>query len=175
MDPYAITASALTAQRLRMNVISGNLANANTTRQADGSRGAYRRKNVIFTPIGQDDNAAKKFTGHRSSSGDLGLRGGGGVSLTADGRPYLQAGVSHNASIGEGVQVVEVTDDTDVPMRRVFDPSHPDSDDDGYVEMPNVNPVNEMIDLISASRAYQANVTAFQSYKSMQQATIEQL
>lgn len=177
MDGYAITASALTAQRLRMNVISSNLANANTTRKADGTPGAYRRKNVVFAPIGSTSTeAAKPFTSHKATSmGDLSMRPGGGVSLTSDGRPYLQAGVSATQEVGEGVQVMEITDDTDAPMQKIFNPTHPDADESGYVEMPNVNPVNEMIDLISASRAYQANVTAFQSYKAMQQATIDQM
>ncbi len=174
MDSYSITASALTAQRLRMNVISGNLANANTTRQEDGTPGAYRRKNVVFTPIASNSTAASKFTNH-TNKGDMRMQGNSGRSLTADGRTYMQAGVFHSEQVGEGVQVMEITDDTDNPMRKVYDPSHPDSDDTGYVELPNVNVVNEMIDLISASRAYEANVTAFQSYKAMQQATIDSM
>lgn len=175
MDSFDITASALTAQRLRMDTISSNLANVNTTRQADGSIGAYHRKNVIFAPLLQQ--AANRFgvpfpTG--DGSGSLPLKPApSGFSIGPDGKPMLMASVSQRNFGGAGVQVTEVTDDHKTPMRMIYDPSHPDANKEGYVEMPNVNVVTEMVDMISASRAYEANVTALQSVKGMNQAALE--
>ena len=85
----------------------------------------------------------------------------------------LMASVSQRSFGGAGVQVTEVTDDHKTPMRMIYDPSHPDANKEGYVEMPNVNVVTEMVDMISASRAYEANVTALQSVKGMNQAALE--
>lgn len=133
-DAIDISASGLSAERLRMDVVAENLANANTTRTADG--GPYRRKNVV-----------------------LEQQGGGFASALARAR---------------GVQVSAIVEDP-TPPRRVYDPGHPDADADGYVEMPNVNPVTEMVDLITASRAYEANVTAMQTAKQMFTKTLEVL
>lgn len=163
MDIYDITASALTAQRLRLDTISSNLANANTTRGPNGEVSPYRRKNVVFAPlmrehlqqVGSDLNAARMTT-----------TGPNGV-------PVLQAGVSQTMQSGVGVQVVAISEDTETPTRKVYDPSHPDADDTGFVEYPNVNMVTEMVDMISATRAYEAVVTAFQSTKSMNEAVID--
>jgi len=132
------SASALTAQRLRMDVISENIANVNTTRTEDGT--PYRRKTVIFEAMNGNtpfstylSNASKKLIGSRSS---------GGVRVTA---------------------IVE--DQT--PFKSVYDPGHPDADENGMVQMPNVDVVTEMVNLISASRAYEANVTSIDTTKSM--------
>ena len=119
-----IGASALTAQRLRMDIISQNIANANTTRTDDGT--PYRRRVVLF----------------RESS---------------DGIPfseYLTAS-SKARYFGKGVKVSRIVEDSS-PFRRVYDPGHPDADEDGYVEMPNVDVVTEMVNMISATRAYEA-------------------
>jgi flagellar basal-body rod protein FlgC len=129
-----ISASGLTAQRLRMDVISNNIANVNTTRTAQG--GPYRRKRVIF----QEKRSEPNF------------------------RELLQNTLLNAA--GEGVRVVAIEEDN-APFRLVYDPSHPDADEDGYVRMPNVYIVTEMIDMISATRSYEANVTAINSVKSM--------
>ena len=175
MDSYDITASALTSQRLRMDTISSNLANVNTTRKADGTIGAYRRKNVVFAPI--LEQAGNRFgvpfaTG--DGSGSMPMKPApSGVSIGPDGKPMLMASVSQNSFGGAGVQVVQVADDQKTPMHMVYDPSHPDANDKGYVEMPNVNVVNEMVDMISASRAYEANVTALQSLKGMNQSALQ--
>lgn len=129
------SASGLTAERLRMDVISNNIANANTTRTAEG--GAYRRRVVVFEPRdGNESSFAKTFSKELASQA------------------------------GQGVKAMGiVTDDT--PMRMVYEPGHPDANQDGYVEMPNLNIVSEMVDMITASRAYEANVTALNSAKSM--------
>jgi flagellar basal-body rod protein FlgC len=134
LDPLAISASALAAQRARMNLIAENLAQADTTRTPEG--GPYRRRKVIFET--QD--------------------GGFGGLLGAE--------------AGRGVRVVG-TIDAQTPFRRVHQPGHPDADPDGYVTFPNVNPMIEMVDLMAATRAYEANVTAIQVLKSMMQKALE--
>ena len=134
-DGLEISASGLTAERLRMDVTAENLANAQTTRGADGQ--PYRRKEVILQERG----------------------GGFGGQL--------------EAAMG-GVEVAGIAQDQ-TPLKRVYDPGHPDAADDGYVSMPNVDPVTEMVDLISASRAYEANVTAMQTAKAMFAKTLELL
>ncbi len=142
-DALNISASGLTAQRLRMNVTSANLANAQTTRTPEG--GAYRRQNVVL----QESSGAGSFAG--ALAGALG--GGGGPA---------------------GVEVAAIVPDT-TPPRQVYEPGNPEANQQGYVEMPNVNPVEEMTDLIDASRSYQANVTAMQTTKQVFSKTIELL
>ena len=129
-----ISASALTAERLRMDVVAENLANAQTTRGADGQ--PYRRKEVVLQE----------------------RAGGFGAQLDR----------------AMGVEVAGVVEDQ-TPLKRVYDPGHPDADAQGYVSMPNVDTVTEMVDLISASRAYEANVTAMQAAKQMFAKTLDLL
>jgi flagellar basal-body rod protein FlgC len=137
-----ISASGLTAQRLRMDVSSANLANAQSTQTPEG--GAYRRQVVVL----QEQSAESTFAGALA-----GALGSGGPA---------------------GVQVAAIVPDT-TPLRRVYEPGNPQADERGYVEMPNVNPVEEMTDLIDASRSYQANVTAMQTTKQVFAKTIELL
>lgn len=134
IDAMNISASGMTAQRLRMDVISQNIANASTTRDENGN--VVRRKIVLFEERNQSQFS--KILGGKMSE-----------------------------SMGNGVRVTEVKDDTTTPMNIVYDPSHPDADKEGYVTYPNINTVTEMANLIDASRAYEANVTAFNSIKSM--------
>ena len=134
---FNINASGLTAQRYRMDVISENVANASTTRTADGT--PYRRKVVSFEEKG---------------------------GQTAFSRVLGEAAYSHGYS-GQGVKVSGLYQDYETEMKKVYDPSHPDADDDGYVTYPNVNIITEMTNLIDASRAYEANSTAFSASKSM--------
>jgi flagellar basal-body rod protein FlgC len=134
-DALDASGSALSAERLRMDVTSENLANAQSTRGADGT-GPYKRKQVVLEQAG-------------SSFADS-----------------LQA--------ARGVRVAGIVEDS-TPPRRVYDPGHPDADAQGYVTMPNVNTVTEMTDLIGASRAYEANVTAMQTAKSMFARTLDLL
>ena len=129
-------ASGLTAERLRMDVISNNIANANTTRTERG--GAYHRRFVVFEPRG---TGKKTFNDFLERSMDK-----------------LKA--------GEGVRAVMIREDNEQgPL--VYDPGHPDANAEGYVERPNVNVVAEMVDMITASRAYEANATAINAAKSM--------
>lgn len=125
-------ASGLTAERLRMDVISNNIANVNTTRTAEG--GPYRRELVVFEPRSAENSFANVLSSQMGQE--------------------------------NGVRVTGITKDTS-PLRMVYDPSHPDADATGYVAMPNVNVVTEMVDMITASRSYEANVTVINSAKSM--------
>ena len=142
-DALGISGSGLTAQRLRMDVTAENLANAQSTRDANGQ--PYRRKDVVL-----QEASPSGFAGALQSA---------------------QAGAS---GAGSGVQVAGIVADPS-PGRRVYDPGHPDADAKGYVTLPNVNPVTEMTDLIDASRAYEANVTAMQSAKQMFSKTLDLL
>lgn len=130
-----INASGMSAERLRLDVISENIANADTTRTKEG--GPYVRKNVIFT---EKVSTADSF-------GEV-------LNRTISG-------------IGNGVKVTAITKDTDTDMNLVYEPSHPDADENGYVLYPNVNIVTEMTDLIDASRAFEANATAFEASKNV--------
>lgn len=136
------TASALTAQRLRMDVISSNMANVDSTRTADG--GPYRRKMVVMQPK----------EGQFSSFLNAAMNKGQG------------------STIGNGVKVTEIREDQ-TPFKLVFDPEHPDANEDGYVELPNVDPLREMVDLISATRSYESNVTVFNASKGMLMKALE--
>ncbi len=128
-------ASGMTAERLRMDVISNNLANVNTTRTKAG--GPYRRKYVVFEPNsdGQNNDFFSIFSQEMNKP-------------------------------GTGVKAVRIGED-ESPFKLKYDPGNPDADKDGYVRMPNVNVVSEMTDMITASRAYEADVTSISAAKGM--------
>ena len=136
---FDISASGLTAQRYRMDIISQNVANANTTRTENGD--PYVRKVVYFE--------------------EKGIR-------NSDTFSHVLSSVSKNYA-GKGVKVAKVLEDNVTPQNMVYDPSHPDADENGYVMYPNVNIITEMTNLIDASRAYEANATAFDAAKAMTQ------
>lgn len=125
----------MTAQRYRMDIISENVANANTTRTEDGT--PYVRKVVTFEQKGDQTTFSRVLNSELTSYS------------------------------GQGVSVSGVYEDQSTDMSMVYDPSHPDSDENGYVTYPNVNIVTEMTNLIDASRSYEANATAFSASKSM--------
>jgi len=137
-----IAASGLSAQRTRMNTIASNLANARTTQTAEG--GPYRRLDPVFRAV----PVATRFQ-------DLVRNGGSG-------------GAGEQAYM---VAVPEVRQDAN-PPQRLYDPSHPDADAEGYVELPNVQVVEEMVNMITASRAYEAGVTVMQTVKGMARSAI---
>ena len=151
LSSFDISGYGLSAQRVRVNTISSNIANANTTRTDEG--GPYRRKEVIFKALNFDKmlNAklAESENFHKYEDPlDEGAKGEKAI-------PSLTSVVIDKI----------VRDDKNFKLK--YDPSHPDADANGYVAYPNVNPVVEMADLIEATRAYQANVSAFQSAKNM--------
>jgi flagellar basal-body rod protein FlgC len=133
-----ISASGLTAQRQRIEVISSNLANANTTRTSDG--GPYRRKDLVFEAGSVESSFATAL--------DSEMQG------------------------RSGVQVVGVYEDN-TPFIRRYDPSHPDANEEGYVLMPNVNPIEEMVNLVSATRSFEANTQAVNAIKEIAQKSVE--
>lgn len=132
-----ISASALSAERTRINLISSNLANVNSTKTPEG--GPYRRKDAVFTATQAE--------------------GGFGAALG-------------KASAARKVEVSQIREDPN-PPRMQYDPSHPDADAQGYVAYPNINVVEEMADMVTATRSYEANVTAAQAAKSMALKTLE--
>jgi len=137
-NSFQISASALTAQRLRMDVIASNIANAESTRASfvDGRWVPYQRKLVVMESSPPQQTFASVF--------DQALQ----------------------SNVGQGVRVTKITHDTE-PFKRVYLPTHPDADEAGYVSMPNVDLLKEQVDLLGASRSYEANVTALNASKSM--------
>lgn len=131
---FEINASGMTAERLRLDVISQNIANSSTTRTGDGT--PYRRKVVTFS---EKNNTA--FANILSNA--------------------------HSSYAGRGVKVSSISEDTSTDFIRKYDPAHPDADADGYVLYPNVNTITEMTNMIDASRAFEANITAFNTSKSI--------
>lgn len=131
----SVAASALSAERTRIEVAVSNLANAESSRGADGR--PYRRRDVVLetAPVSSFDSAL------------------GAASAT-------------------GVKVAAIVEDTG-PARRRYDPSHPDADGEGFVALPNVNPAEEMVDMVGASRAYQANLTAINLIRDLVQRSLE--
>ncbi|MEW5819600.1 MAG: flagellar basal body rod protein FlgC [Cyanobacteriota bacterium] len=173
-----INASALTAQRMRMDTIASNLANANSTRKSDGTLGAYRRREVVFAPILNQAMEGGSAIGSNFNGANLAAETAvnpsvSGVEFNSSGRPLIKGGISINEGVlGQGVQVVNIVEDTENPTRVIYNPGHPDADENGYVEMPNINVVNEMVDMISATRAYEANLSVVQNFKNMYKATL---
>lgn len=151
-----ISASGLRGQRTKMDVVSRNLANAETTRTADGT--PYRRQRAIFEQV-----LGSKLERNAQRLGQAG--GGNRLAVTSPG--HMTGGGSRSETVGGGIQSdVSVALDAS-EFRVVYDPGHPDADAEGYVLMPNVNPITEMVDMITASRAYEANISAVQTAKEM--------
>ena len=139
---FNTSASALTANRLRMDVVSSNIANAETTRSefVDGEWQPYKRK-VVQLQENSFESQLQKAMGTQDSS-------------------------------SEGVKVESIREDQE-PFKLVYNPTHPDANEEGYVEMPNIDIVKEMVDMMSASRSYEANVTALNATKSMYMKALE--
>jgi flagellar basal-body rod protein FlgC len=148
------------AQRIRQNTISSNLAHAETTRTAEG--GPYRRQFVVF-----EAQSNRKDT--RILNEKVSLYG---ARTHENHLPIPPSNFPRDERFfGRGVDVAEIRSDTR-PPRLEYDPSHPDADEEGYVAMPNVNVIEEMTDMIAATRAYEANVTAFDAIKGMLMQTV---
>ena len=145
MTALEVSASGLDAQRIRMNIAAMNLANIHTTRTK--SSGPYRRKSVIFEAV----PVQNPFDRILQAS-------------------MLMPGYSRQGNLFSeppmGVHVVDIVDDNR-GFKKIFEPSHPDADKDGYVMLPNINVIEEMVNMLMASRSYEANITAFQATKNM--------
>jgi flagellar basal-body rod protein FlgC len=135
-EALRIGSSGLTAQRLRLDLISNNIANAQTTRTENG--GAYQRQDAVFMPEEQNASLPQSIAARRNQL----------------------------SSLQGGVRVAEITTDTETGP-RVYDPTHPDADEDGYVTYPNVDIVVEMTNMLSATRSYEANLASIEAVKRM--------
>ena len=134
---FDISASGMHAQKVKMNTIASNIANINTTRNPDGSPGVYVRKDVTFKAIYQDR-----------------------LGSTAPAFP------DDERELAQGVEVAEITNSPD-PYKTIYDPSNPEADEDGFVTLPNINIVEEMVNMVTASRAYEANSATAETTKGM--------
>lgn len=139
------TASALTAQRLRMDIVSANMANAETTRATfeNGEWQPYRRKAVVL-----QTQENERFSN------------------------LLHTAMGKSTDVGNGVHVKRIVED-ETPFKLVYNPEHPDANEEGYVQMPNVDPLREMVDLLSVTRSYEANVTVLNASKGMLMKALE--
>ncbi|MCO4850830.1 flagellar basal body rod protein FlgC [Bacillus vallismortis] len=139
-----VSASALTAQRVRMDVVSSNLANMDTTRakQVNGEWVPYKRKMVSLQSKGESFSS------------------------------ILNSQMSGSGNAGNGVKVSKITEDGS-DFNLVYDPTNPDANAEGYVQKPNVDPLKEMVDLVSSTRSYEANVTAMNATKGMLMKALE--
>lgn len=160
LNSFDISGYGLSAQRFRLNLISTNIANANTTRTDEG--GPYRRQSAVYRAVNFDQHLNDQLAKNTESLG---------YEDPLD----EELGYEHkvNPAIMSVIVDKVVRDDTAPKMR--YDPTHPDANKEGYVAYPNINPVVEMADMIEASRAYQANVSAFQSAKTMANSAIEMM
>jgi flagellar basal-body rod protein FlgC len=159
LNSFDISGYGLSAQRVRVNTISSNIANAQTTRTNEG--GPYRRQEVVFKAV----NFNTVFNDALANS----------TSALGYSDPLKEglAGLKPNPAITT-VVVDKITRDDSAPKMK-YEPSHPDADANGYVAYPNINPVIEMADLVEATRSYQANVAAFDSAKNMATSAISMM
>ena len=153
LNAIDISSQGLSVQRAKMNTVAENMANVETTRTADG--GPYRRKRVVVEEVDQPGTFDSVLNRARTKLARTSSRHLGGKTIPS----------SHKVDL-PGVETKGITD-KDAEYRLVYDPSHPDADSDGYVKMPDIEIVNEMVDMMAASRAYEANTVAIASAKKM--------
>jgi flagellar basal-body rod protein FlgC len=144
-DGYNVASSGMSAQRTRVNVVTANIANAQTTHTLEG--GPYRKKNVVFQEILLNQQEVNKN------------------NTSFDGKEKFVPPLS-------GVGVREVIDAKGEPVMK-YEPSHPDANEEGYVAYPNINPVIEMVDMLEATKSYEANVSAFTTHKTIDTQTLD--
>jgi len=142
-DSYSISTSGMASQRTRINIVSANIANAQTTHTKNG--GPYKKQNVVFEEVLLDKNKSKIDKEVEEKNVKV---------------PLI------------GVKVAKIATSKDKPILK-YDPTHPDANKDGYVAYPNINPVIEMTDLIEALRSYEANLSAFKTQKDIDTKTID--
>ena len=142
--------AAMQAERMRAEVVAANMANAETTRTANGT--PYRRQHVVFATGNGDTSFASQLTGSLPTS--------------------IQGSIASSGTAALGVRIAGVVQDTAPPL-KLYDPGHPDADQEGYVSYPDINPLTEMVDLMGATRAYGLNGSAVQAEKSMITSALE--
>lgn len=161
---FDISGSGMTAQRVKMDAIASNIANVNTTRNPDGTKGVYIKKNVAFRSVLAD----KMNYGPSNFSSN----GTDGRFNPSTGNYEINTGIALNEGHKyKGVEVSEIYEEKNA-IKTVYDPTHPDADENGYVDLPNVNIVEEMVGMVSASKAYQANAAAAENVKTMIQSAM---
>ena len=161
---FDIAGSGMTAQRVKMDTIASNIANINTTRREDGSKGVYIKKDVSFRTV-YDEAMNRGYSNFASNNPDAQFD-------PKTGNLLINANVAlNNGILTGGVQVDEIYEAQN-GVKTVYDPSHPDADEEGYVDLPNINIVEEMVGMISASKAYEANATVAENVKSMMQSAM---
>jgi len=164
-DVFDVAASGMHAQRLKMDSISSNIANINTTRQADGTVSPYIKKDVNFKAV-YDEKLSQGASNFSSNSTNA-------IFNPSTGMMTFNSGISmNNGQMSNGVAVDGIVDGKN-PVKTVYDPSHPDADADGYVKLPNINVVEEMVGMVTASKAYEANSVAAENAKTMIQAAMK--
>ena len=154
----------MTAQRVKMDTIASNIANIHTTRNADGSKGVFVKKDVSFRTI-YEESVNRGFSNFQSNNPDAQFD-------PKTGNLLINANVALNQGIVTGGVQVEQIYEREDGIKTIYDPSHPDADEDGYVDVPNINIVEEMVDMIAASRAYEANATVAENVKTMMQSAM---
>ena len=163
-DVFDVAASGMHAQRVKMDTISSNIANINTTRKPDGTLGPYIKKDVTFRAVYDQkmSQGASNFSNNATNA----------RFDPATGTMKINSGISLNqGQASSGVEVDAISESKN-PYKVVYDPSHPDADADGFVKLPNINVVEEMVGMVSASKAYEANSVAASNAKSMIQAAL---
>ena len=160
-DVFDIAASGMHAQRVKMDTISSNIANANTTRRPDGSLGPYIKKEVSFSAIYNKklSQGMSNFSAP-SNSASAHFDPGSGTMV-------LNGGISTNeGQVAKGVQIDRIVNGNN-PIKTIYDPSNPDANADGFVQLPNINVVEEMVGMVTASKAYEANSVCAENAKTM--------
>lgn len=155
---FDIAATGMHAQRIKMDTVSSNIANVNTTRNAQGEKEVYHKKQVNFKEMVLNNKN--------------GFPNGNARVEVHNNTPYLKGGVTLNDNVIARGVMVDSIEDAKNPTKLVYDPTHPDADEKGYVELPNVNVVEEMVNMVSASRAYEANISLASTTKAMIQSAI---
>ena len=160
LNTFDIAASGMTAQRIKMDTVASNIANVNTTRNPDGSKGVYVKKSVNFKAIYEDElsRGARNFAANSTDAKFNPMTGGFTINT----------GIALNQGLVSNGVRVESIQETDHPTKMIYDPTHPD----GYVELPNINVVEEMVDMVSASKAYEANSVVAENIKTMIQSAL---
>ena len=159
-----VSASALKAERVRAEVVASNMANAETTRTADG--GPYQRHHVVFEAEG--GGSFQQTMAGQMSGLDSGLDGGFSSGLKSN----LMSGLTADQTVPGGVAVTGVISDASAPLKR-YDPQHPDAGPDGFVDYPDINPLTEMVDLMGATRSYGMNASAITAEKNMVSSSLD--